>query len=166
VKQPLILVRWPAVRSSLVQMKRLTAPAAILLFAVACGGSKSATPEATTTDAELAGMQTIESVDPRPKVVDAPLVLSDEAPPPKPKQLPWQPPVVVVLTPEDEKVRAALPFSPAIAMDPVNGDKISIRAATPTFEYKGRVYYFANEENKRMFAANPEAATKGGYTKL
>jgi YHS domain-containing protein len=63
-------------------------------------------------------------------------------------------------------VRAALPFSPAIAMDPVNGDKISIRANTPTFEYKERIYYFTNEENKRTFTANPDQYTKQGFTKL
>ena len=63
-------------------------------------------------------------------------------------------------------VHAVLPFSPAIAMDPVNGDKISIRASTPTLDYKGRYYYFTNEENKRVFVANPDQYTKQGFTKL
>src|ERR1051326_7067572 len=48
-----------------------------------------------------------------------------------------------------------LPFSPAIALDPVSGQKISIRATTPTAELKGRMYYFESEENKRTFIANP-----------
>jgi YHS domain-containing protein len=80
--------------------------------------------------------------------------------------MPWEPKQPVVMTPDDERVRAALPFSPAIAMDPVNGDKISIRANTPTFEYKERIYYFTNEENKRTFTANPDQYTKQGFTKL
>ena len=141
---------------------------ALLLFA-ACGRSSTARQQAIAqAEPTAAEIRTIENVDPRPKVIDPPPVLSDEAlaPPPKPKQLPWQPPQVIVLTPEDERVRAALPFSPAIAMDPVNGDKISIRAATPTVEYKGRIYYFTNEENKRIFATNPENAIKGGFIKL
>jgi YHS domain-containing protein len=63
-------------------------------------------------------------------------------------------------------MRAALPFSPAIAMDPIDGSKISIRATTPTYEYKGKIYYFSNEANRRIFVANPEVALKGGYMKL
>ena len=143
---------------------RQLAIAATLLLAVGCARSGAQT--AAAEDAQVADLRTIESVDPAPKVIDPPPMLSDEAPPPKPKGMPWEPPQPVILTPEDEKLRAWLPFSPAIAMDPVNGDKISIRASTPTFEYKNRIYYFSNEENKKMFAANPEAATKGGYTKL
>lgn len=93
-------------------------------------------------------------------------MLQDEAAPPKPKGMPWEPPTPVVMTPDDEKVRAALPFSPAIAMDPIDGGKISIRAATPKFEYKNRIYYFTNEENRRAFAANPDQFLKEGFTKL
>jgi YHS domain-containing protein len=111
-------------------------------------------------------MKTIESVDPRPGVIDPPPVLQDEAPPPKPKGMPWEPPQPVILTPEDEKLRAELPFSPPIAMDPVDGSKISIRASTPTFEYKEKIYYFSNVENKRIFIANPDQYTKTGFTKL
>ena len=103
---------------------------------------------------------------PRPEVIDPPPMLSDEAPPPKPKALPWETPKAVVFSPEDEQVRASLPFSPAIAMDPIDGSKISIRAATPTFEYKGKVYYFSSEANKRIFMGNPEHALKDGFMKL
>jgi YHS domain-containing protein len=135
-----------------------------LILTIACARGRSAAPAAATQ--QVAEMKTIETVDPRPTVIDPPPVLQDEAPPPQPKQMPWEPPQVVVMTPEDEKVRAALPFSPAIAMDPVNGDKISIRATTPTFEYKGRIFYFTNEENRRTFIANPDQFTKAGFTKL
>ncbi len=132
---------------------------------VAC--SRGAVPaRQAAPQPEIADMRTIETVDPRPAFIDPPPVLSDEAPPPKPKGTPWQPSQVVVMTPEDERVRALLPFSPAIGMDPVNGDKISIRATTPTLEFKGRIYYFTNEENKRTFTANPEQFTKQGFTKL
>ena len=65
-----------------------------------------------------------------------------------------------------KKIRAALPFSPGIAMDPIDGSKISIRATTPIFEYKNRLYYFSSETNKRAFASNPEQFLKEGFTKL
>ena len=41
-----------------------------------------------------------------------------------------------------------------------------MRATTPVFEYKGKIYYFSSEANKRAFAANPEAYLKGGYMRL
>ena len=135
-----------------------------LLLSVAC--SRASAPAARTAEPQVSQMQTIESVDPRPKVVDPPPMLSDEAPPPKPKVQPWETPTPIVLSPEDEKLRAGLPFSPAIAMDPVDGSKISIRATTPMLEYKNKIYYFSNEANKQIFAANPEQALKGGFMKL
>src|SRR5687768_2874470 len=88
--------------------------ALILLLSVAC--SRASAPAARTPQPQVSQMQTIESVDPRPKVVDPPPMLSDEAPPPKPKVQPWETPTPIVLSPEDEKLRASLPFSPAIAM--------------------------------------------------
>ena len=63
----------------------------------------------------------------------------------------------------DEALRAALPFAPAIALDPVDGSKISIRANTASFESKGRIYYFASEANKRTFAASPDQYLKGVF---
>lgn len=54
-----------------------------------------------------------------------------------------------------------LPFAPAIAMDPVDGGKVSIRIDTPTFEYKNKIYYFTSEANRRAFSANPEQYVKG-----
>jgi len=54
-----------------------------------------------------------------------------------------------------------LPFSPAIAMDPVDGGKVSIRIDTPTAEYQNKIYYFTSEGNRRSFNANPEQYGKG-----
>ena len=119
-----------------------------------------------TTPAEQAQMRTINDTVPQPAKLQPPPMLTDEAPPPKPKVLPWETPTPIVFSPEDEKLRASLPFTPAIAMDPVNGDKISIRAATPTFEFKGKIYYFTDEANKRAFMANPTEYLTGKFTKL
>lgn len=131
-----------------------------LLLLMACGDA------ATPTRTQGPGVVTINTVVPRPAPLPPPPMLTDEAPPPKPKTPAWETPKAVVFTPEDEKVRAALPFTPAIAMDPLDGSKISITASTPTFEYKGKIYYFSNLANKQQFAANPEAALKGGFMKL
>ena len=111
-------------------------------------------------------IRTINNVTPRPAPLEAPPLLLDEAPPPKPKVQPWETPTPIVFSPEDEKLRASLPYTPAIAMDPVDGSKISIRATTPTVEYEGKIYYFSSEENKRMFATDPKSALKGGMMKL
>ena len=141
-------------------MKRLF----ILAAAIALTACDSAPP--SQTSAQRAELRTIDSTTPRPALLDPPPTLNDEAPPPKPKALAWENPSPIVFSAEDEKVRAALPFTPAIAMDPIDGSKISIRAITPTFEYKGKIYYFANEGNKRIFSANPDGILKDGWTKL
>lgn len=113
-----------------------------------------------------AEMRTIDNVDPKPVVNDPPPMLREEAAPPKPTGQPWETKQPVPLTAEDERMRAALPFTPAIAMDPIDGSKISILARTPTFEYKGHVYYFSSEANKRAFAAAPEQYAKGLFKGL
>jgi YHS domain-containing protein len=110
-------------------------------------------------------MRTIDSVDPRPIVHDPPPTLPDEAAAPKPKDA-QAAQNMVPLTEQDEQVRAKLPFAPAIAMDPIDGSKISIRASTPMLEYKNKLYYFSSEENKRMFQSNPEQFTKGLFSHL
>jgi YHS domain-containing protein len=138
--------------------------ALLLLVFAAC--SRSSQPAAQTAQAQVSEMRTIESVDPRPQVVDPPPMLMDEAPPPKPKVQPWEKPTPIVLSQEDEKLRSSLPFSPAIAMDPVDGSKISMRATTPTFEFKGRIYYFSSEANKAAFAASPQQYLTGRFTNL
>ena len=135
-------------------MKRI---AILLLLAAACRqGQPAAHPRAKVE------MRTLDNADTRPAVIDPPPVLTDEAPPPKPhdavaaqNQVP--------LTEADEQLRARLPFAPAIALDPVDGSKISIRANTPTFELKNRVYYFSSEENKRTFMASPQQYLKGVF---
>src|SRR5688500_236926 len=136
-------------------MRRLLVSGIVLLAACDSGPQRAAHP---------AQFQTIHQAAAQPPAqLNPPPMLTDEAPPPKPKPLhQWDRPEPVILTPEDEKVRAALPFTPAIAMDPIDGSKISIRAATPTLEYKGKIYYFSSEENLNMFKANPEAYLKGG----
>jgi YHS domain-containing protein len=135
------------------------------LIAVACArpSTRQAQQAAAVQPTEI---RTIESVDPRPKLMDPPPVLQEEAAPPRPTGQPWEVKQPVLLTPEDEKLRASLPFTPAIAMDPIDGSKITIRASTPIFEYKGRIYYFQTEANKQQFASNPEAVLKGGMMRL
>ena len=143
-------------------MKRLFATSILIL--AACHGSAPDPPRRGS--AEVAQMRTVDSVPPAPAKLEPPPMLTDEAPPPKPKTLPWETPTPIVFTPEDEKVRASLPFTPAIAMDPIDGSKISIRASTPTLEYKNKVYYFSSEANRNVFKSNPELALKGGFMKL
>ncbi|HEU4889736.1 MAG TPA: YHS domain-containing protein [Thermoanaerobaculia bacterium] len=139
-------------------MRRLPAVVLLAVVVTAC--------DSTPPPAKSAQVQTINTVLPVPAPLDPPPMLNDEAPPPKPKALPWETPTPIVFSPEDEKLRASLPFSPAIAMDPIDGSKISMRATTPTFEYKGKIYYFSSEENKRTFAASPEQYVKSGYMRL
>jgi YHS domain-containing protein len=140
-------------------MRRL---AVLAIFALAACDSTPPQPAQ-----QAAQFQTIHTVPAQPAPLPPPPVLSDEAPPPKPKPLhQWDVPEPIVFSPEDEKLRASLPFTPAIAMDPIDGSKLSIRAATPTFEYKGKIYYFSSEANRNTFKANPEAALKGGVMRL
>ncbi|HXG58022.1 MAG TPA: YHS domain-containing protein [Thermoanaerobaculia bacterium] len=139
-------------------MKRL------VCLALALAACKPGPPPSPRVESQT-GIRTIDSADPRPTVIDPPPVLTDEAPPPKPKS-PSERQQVTPLTPQDEQFRASLPFSPAIAMDPVDGSKVSIRATTPKFEYRNRIYYFSSEANRRTFAARPEQFTKGAFSHL
>jgi YHS domain-containing protein len=132
-------------------MRKLAVAAALL---AACHQAPAVKQSATQTD-----IHTIESADPRPVIVDPPPMLSDEAAAPKSKN-PVEAANAVPLTEKDEAVRAALPFAPAIAMDPVDGSKISIRADTPILDYKGHFFYFKNAENKAAFVANPDQYMK------
>ncbi|MGZ5445683.1 MAG: hypothetical protein ACXW31_05685 [Thermoanaerobaculia bacterium] len=141
-------------------MKCLRALPALLPLLMACDAQQP-------TRTQSPGVATINTVTPTPAPLEQPPMLQDEAPPPKPKPLnQWHTPEPIFLTPEDEKVRADLPFTPAIAMDPVDGSKISITATTPMLEYKDKIYYFSNEANKQVFAGNPEEALKGGFMRL
>lgn len=142
-------------------MRRFLVSGILLLAACDSGGPQR------PTDTPGAQMQTIHNTAAQPAQLQPPPMLLDEAPPPKPKPLnQWHIPDPIVFSPEDEKVRAALPFSPAIAMDPIDGSKISIRATTPTLEYKGKIYYFSSEANRSNFKATPEVYLKGGMMRL
>ena len=140
-------------------MKRFLSGFAVLTVAAGCTRS-SAAPRKQKTSTDI---QTIDSVDVRPAVMQPPPVLTDEGPAPKPKGDVMSPDAPPPPSPQDEALRAALPFAPAIALDPVNGTKISIRANTPTYEYKGHVYYFSAEDSRRQFIAAPEQFTKGVF---
>jgi YHS domain-containing protein len=132
-------------------------------FAAGCrAGSQPAKPQPQTK----AEMRTIDSGNVQPATIDAPPVLTDEAPPPKTATNLAQADAPPPPTAQDEAMRAALPFAPAIAMDAVDGSKISIRASTPTVEYKNKLYYFSSEDHKRTFLANPEQFTKGLFSHL
>lgn len=62
-----------------------------------------------------------------------------------------------------EPVSIRLPFAPPIAMDPVDGQKVSITAQTPTVEYKGRIYYFTDTTNRAMFVKSPQQYLTGTF---
>ena len=156
-----ILPRWLMLRKIADLMRYVVFLAAFAVLA--CDSTPSGAAAAAKTKSE---MRTISEVAPAPARLEGPPMLTDEAPPPKPKVLPWETPTAVVFSPEDEKLRGSLPFTPAIAMDPIDGSKISIRAATPTLDYKGRIYYFSSEANKKSFMANPAAYLTGRFTKL
>jgi YHS domain-containing protein len=132
----------------------------ILVLLAACNRA----PHVRKASSGPVAMQTIDSADMHRAVVDPPLTLTDAAPPLKTKDP--NSPDGLPLDSRDEALRASLPFAPAIAMDPVGGSKISIRASTPTAEYKGRIFYFTNEENKRQFLASPEQYMKGSFSHL
>ena len=141
-------------------MKRLLP---LLILPLAACGQAPKSPAATASAAE---MRTIENSDARSGVVDPPPMLSDEGgAAPKP-HAPIPGTAAPVISEKDEQLRASLPFAPAIAMDPVDGSKISILADTPTVQTKTRLYYFSSEDHKREFMANPEQYTKGAFSKL
>jgi YHS domain-containing protein len=131
-------------------------------LAAGCGGK----PKSAVAPKPKSELRTIDSSDLRPVTVDPPPMLTDEAPPLKTATGLAQADAPPPPTAQDEALRASLPFTPAIAMDPVDGSKISIRASIPTVEYKNKLYYFANEDHKRAFQANPEQYTKGLFSHL
>ena len=141
-------------------MSRFIIP--ICIAALACGRS---TPTARTAR-PASEIQTVDSVDARSAVLDPPPVLTDEGPAPKPKGNVLSADAPPPPTPQDEALRASLPFAPAIALDPVDGSKISIRAGTAMAEYKGHIFYFSSEANKRTFLASPTQFLKGAFARL
>jgi len=145
-------------------MNRAFLITALLASLVAGCGGKAKSGAASTSKASE--MRTIDSANVGPTVVDPPPMLTDEAPPVKKIDNVAQADAPPPPTPQDEALRSSLPFAPAIAMDPVDGSKISIRASIPTLEYKNKLYYFANEDHKRAFQANPDQYTKGLFSHL
>src|SRR5260221_6018206 len=112
-------------------------------------------------------MQTMDNAEARPAVMDPPPMLTDiGAAVAKLKMEVARPDALPPPTKADEALRASLPFTPAIAMDPVDGSKVSIRTSTPMYEYKGRICYFSSEANKRTFVNDPEAYLKGLFSHL
>ncbi len=138
----------------------------IVLIASFAAGCRGGSQPAKTLPQSKAEMRTVDSGNVQPATIDAPPVLTDEAPPPKTATNLAQADAPPPPTPQDEALRAALPFAPAIAMDAVDGSKISIRASTPTVEYKNKLYYFSSDDHKRTFLANPEQYTKGLFSHL
>ena len=134
---------------------------AVGALVIAAGCTKSTAPPRQQAASEI---QTIDSAVIKPAPVQPPPVLTDEGPAPKPKTDVMSPDAPPPPTPQDEALRASLPFQPAIALDPVNGTKLSIRANTLTYEYKGRIFYFSSEDSRRQFIANPTEFTKGVFS--
>jgi len=132
----------------------------LLALTLAC---KQAPSPARPAAPQAAEIKTIETTPTQPAALQPPPVLTDEAPPPKTSTNLMQADAPPPPTAQDEAVRAGLPFSPAIGLDPVSGQKISIRATTPMLEMKGRVYYFQSEENKRTFIASPAQYLHGPF---
>lgn len=144
-------------------MNRRVAILMLMSTVFACnGGHNAASPKQ-----QHAEMRTIDDVAPQTTVSDPPPMLTDEGPPIRPKSQPGAfADAAAPLTEKDQELRALLPFAPAIAMDPINGSKVSIRADTPTVEYKNHIYYFSSEENRREFQSGPEQFLKGSFARL
>jgi YHS domain-containing protein len=149
------------------RLKTMNRPLSIILLALAlAAGCSRKVQTAGARPPANADMRTIDSANVRPAPIEPPPMLTDEAPPVRQLNVVAQADAPPPPTAQDEALRASLPFSPAIAMDPVDGSKISIRASIPTLEYKNKLYYFATEEHKRTFLANPEQFTKGVFSHL
>lgn len=137
---------------------RIPAPFLIAVLAAACAQPKASPP--TPVD-----VRTIENT-PINALPIEPLPTIDEPP--------GEGPVAVATTDttatsarskpvskQEELARKMnLPFAPAIAMDPVDGNKVSIGPETPVVEYKNRLYYFGSVRNKQAFLANPDTYLK------
>lgn len=133
-------------------MRFILATTAILALLAGCAQEPR---EARRPALEL---QTIENTPPRLATLEPPAVLDHGATPtPKTPAGQTASSTSTAISEEDTmKAKTNLPFTPPIAMDPVDGSKLTIDAATPIFSYKDRWYYFSSEANKRQFAANPE----------
>jgi len=136
----------------------------LLVLAVLLVACSRSAPRART--ARASDVQTVDSVQTPPAALEPPPVLTDEGPAPKPQGNVLSADAPPPPSPQDEALRASLPFAPAIALDPVDGSKISIRAGTAMGEYKGHIFYFSSEANKRTFLASPDQYMKGVFAHL
>lgn len=105
-------------------------------------------------------VRTIENTTPRAAMLEPPAVLDDQAVV-SPRRAPAAPRSATttpaeISAEEAMKAKTNLPFTPPIAMDPVDGSKLTITSDTPIYSHKDRWYYFSSEANKRKFVANPE----------
>jgi YHS domain-containing protein len=141
-------------------MRKFVMIAAAVLLAVSCGQQKPAPPPAATD-----GIQTLENNGVRVMPVDPPPMISEQDTLPKPKPLVSVPGAKPEPTFDESSKLIELPFAPAIAMDPVNGDKVSIRSDTPMLEYKNHVYYFSGADTRAEFAQNPDGYSKGAMAR-
>jgi YHS domain-containing protein len=147
-------------RPAVVMMRLSIVIACALLLACPRSAPKTRTPPAASD------IQTVDSTDPHPAAIEPPPVLTDEGPAPKPKGNVLSEDAPPPPTPQDEAFRASLPFAPAIALDPVDGSKISIRSGTPMADYKGHFFYFSSQATKKTFLASPEQYLKGAFAHL
>ena len=152
-------VPWPSNRATQQPSNYRALIILLCVISIACPRSTPRTKSAkTSTD-----VQTIESADLHPAVLEPPPVVNDLGPAPKTNTDLIQQDAPPPPTPQDEAFRASLPFAPAIALDPVDGAKISIRTNTPTAEYKNKIFYFSSEATTRTFLASPDQYLKGVF---
>ncbi|MGH9457703.1 MAG: YHS domain-containing protein [Thermoanaerobaculia bacterium] len=140
----------------------------LFLIAAAASVALSACEAATPAERAPLEMKTIEETPPRLAAVDPPPLLQTgiipptaTAPPPEETKAPSREPTAA----EALKAKTSLPFAPHIAMDPVDGSKLTITIDTPVFLYKDRWYYFSSEGNRRAFRANPAQYLTGPFAR-
>lgn len=133
-------------------MKRVIVSLAIALPLSACGWFDRASAPPPEQQP-----RTIENAQVAPLPIEEPPTVTEEVPLAIPK---YATPQEIEQIRANSKMKVDLPFSPAIAIDPVDLGKVSIRSNTPTVEYKKKIYYFSSEANKKTFMANPEQYAK------
>jgi YHS domain-containing protein len=138
-------------------MKRALLVLSVVLAAAAC------VDRATVPSLE---MRTLENTEPRlmtrEPVPSTDTVLTPPAAPQRAEGSAGASPQPPELPPD---ARIPLPFEPPIAMDPVDGSKVSIRAGTPVTDYENKIYYFSSAGNKQRFLANPDEFLTGRFTR-